>query len=311
MALDKTVPAQGDEQPPRDDFYGWDWSSTTHDASEGCVDVLLHRLGAKNVVPGKGLQGWSQSVKAFDGDGYALGSVYFGGGRDDVHVVSTSSVADRARPLVTDFGNAKTARVDTRVDTLLPWDQLADVLNAAAETYGSQITFMESKERGVSKGRTLYLGAPSSRIRVRVYEKHLESPGEYAFGTNRVEVQLRPHSAVKSAVSSWSPGETFCASRTTRDLAERLGHTFTPEATLRIKPKAPTLDETMQSMARQYGSAVARFLEHTGGDIGRVLSYLTDMDEHAMTPERGNGVPLNWVEERGVSTLRTDAEAPF
>jgi DNA relaxase NicK len=309
MASDTTVPANGDETSSSD-FYGWDWSATTHEASDGCVDEVLHLLGAKNVVPGKGLQGWTQSVKAFDGDGHALGSVYFGGSRDDIHVVSTSSMADTARPLVAGYGNAKTARVDTRVDTLLPWDQLAEVLNAAAETYGAQITFMESKERGVSKGRTLYLGAPSSRIRVRVYEKWLESPNEYAFGTNRVEVQLRPHSAAKGTVSSWTPGETFCASRTTRDLAERLGNSFAPEATLRIKPKTPTLDETLQAMARQYGPAVARFLEHTGGDIGRVMSYLTDVDDHAMKPEHGNGLPNGW-QDRGVSTLRTDAEVPF
>lgn len=323
MALQHTVAASDDEPSSSEGFYGWDWSATTHDASTGCVDTLLHRLGAKTVVPGKGLQGWTQSVKAFDAEGHALGSIYFGGGRDDVHVQSTSAIADRARPLVADYANAKTARVDTRVDTLMPWDQLAEVLNAAAETYGSQITFMESKERGVSKGRTLYLGAPSSRIRVRVYEKWLESPGEYAFGTNRVEVQLRPQSTAKALVSSWSPGETFCASRTTRDLAERLGHTFTPEATLRIKPKRPTLDDTMRSMAAQYGPAVGRFLEHTGGDIGRVLAYLTELDEstqpsaeHApaefgrsVAPVHGNALPNGWHPRP--STLDTDGEVPF
>lgn len=309
MASQATVAPEPDD-PADSSLYGWDWSATTHEASQGCVDTLLHRLGAKNVVPGKGLQGWSQSVKAFDADGYGLGSVYFGGGRDDVHVVSTSAVADRARPLVTDFGNAKTSRVDTRVDTLLSFEQLQHELDAAADTYGAQIIFMESKERGVSKGRTLYLGAPSSRIRVRVYEKWLEAPGEYVEGTNRVEVQLRPHSAAKAQVSSWSPGETFCASRTTRDLAERLGQSFTPEATLRLQRKKPTLEETLASMAKQYGPSVARFLEHSGGDIGKVMSYLTDADDHAMTPVHGNGVPNGWLADRP-ATLTTDAEVPF
>jgi hypothetical protein len=307
MALEPTVAASPDEPPSSDGFYGWDWSATTHDASQGCVDTVLSRLGAKNVIPGKGLQGWTQSVKAFDGDGYALGSIYFGGGRDDIHVVSTSAVADKARPLVTDYANARTARVDTRVDTLLPWDQLEQVLSAAAETYGAQITFMESKERGVSKGRTLYLGAPSSRIRVRVYEKWLESPNEYAYGTNRVEVQLRPHSAVKGDVSSWTPGETFCASRTTRDLAERLGHSYMPEASLRINRKKPDLEQTLASMAKQYGNAVARFLEHTGGDIGRVMGMLTD-DPIVNDGPLQNGSHY-W--EPTTSTFRTDAEVPF
>lgn len=309
MASSSTVAANGDDPAAPDDFYGWDWSSTTHDGSKGCVDEILHLLGAKNVVPGKGLQGCSQSVKAFDADGYAIGSVYFGGGRDDVHVVSTSCVADVARPLVAGYGNAKTARVDTRVDTLLSWDELHDVLTQAAETYGAQIMFMEAKERGVSKGRTLYLGAPTSRIRVRVYEKWLESPDEYVWGTNRVEVQLRPHSSVKADVSAWTPGETFCASRTTRDLAARLGHSYMPEASLRLKKKKPTLEETLGSMAKQYGNAVARFLEQSGGDIGRVMSYLTDVDDHAMTPVHGNGVPNGWGDRP--ARLDFSGDVPF
>ena len=57
-----------------DEIYGWDWSSTTHDGHDLVVNDLVDALGAVTVVPGTGLQGWSTSVKAFDRDGYALGS---------------------------------------------------------------------------------------------------------------------------------------------------------------------------------------------------------------------------------------------
>ena len=268
--------ASSEKNPPipRDDFYGWDWSATTHDAHEKSVYDLLEALGAVHALPGKGLQGWARSVQAFDADGYALGSIYFGGARDDVHVLSTSAAADSARRAVVDIGNARTARVDTRVDTLTPWDQLSSTLNAAADTYGARITYMESKERGQSLGRTLYLGAPSSRIRVRVYEKWLQSPGEYAEGTNRVEVQLRPDSRAKGEVSSWTPAATFCASRTTRDLAERLGAQYAPEASVQRKRPTPTLERTMEAMGAQYGKGVRQWLELSGGDWGRVEEYL-------------------------------------
>lgn len=289
------------------DFYGWDWSATTHDSSDGCVDTVLSKLGAKNVVPGKGLQGWSQSVQAFDGDGYALGSVYFGGGRDDIHVVSTSGVADSSRRLVSDYANARTARVDTRVDTLLPFEDLEAILTEAADTYGARIVTMESKERGVSMGRTIYLGAPSSRIRVRTYEKWLESPGQYVEGTNRVEVQLRPHSQAKAAVSQWTRAETFCASKTTRDLAHRLGDVFAPTVTLRLERQKPELEETLRSMGKQYGNAVAKFLELSGGDIGRVVSYLTDEDQ-TDTNTLQNGRHY-WQDT--TATMNLDAEVPF
>jgi hypothetical protein len=260
---------------PGDAFYGWDWSATTHDADENAVYDLLGALGAVHALPGKGLQGWARSVQAFDGEGNALGSIYFGGARDDVHVLSTSAAADSARRAVVGVGNARTARVDTRVDTLVGWDHLEKTLNAAADTYGARITYMESKERGQSLGRTLYLGAPASRIRVRVYEKWLQSPGEYVEGTNRVEVQLRPDSGVKGLVSSWTPAETFCASRTTRDLAERLGADVAPEVTLRVKRPTPTLQQTLEAMGTQYGKGVRQWLDLSGGDWGRVQDFLT------------------------------------
>lgn len=258
-----------------DDFYGWDWSATTHDAYDHVVNDLLDALGAVHALPGRGLQGWSQSVQAFDADGYLVGTVYFGGSRDDVHVLSTSAAANHSRRAVVGLSNARTSRVDTRVDTLTPWDDLAKTLNVAADTYGARITSMESKERGQSLGRTLYLGAPSSRIRVRVYEKWLQAPGEYAEGTNRVEVQLRPDSRSKGDVSSWSPAATFCASRTTRDLAQRLGADYAPEASVQRKRPTPTLEQTLEAMGGQYGKSVRTWLELSGGDLGKVVEYLT------------------------------------
>lgn len=260
-------------------FYGWDWSATTHDGRDGIVNDLLGALGAEVALPGKGLQGWSQSVKAYDAGGYLLGSVYFGGGRDDVHVLSTSSAAHWARPAVVGMDRARTARVDTRVDTLLPFEELAGVCSAAAASYGSRITRMESSERGVSLGRTVYLGAPSSAVRVRIYEKWLESPGQYVEGTNRVEVQLRPASKVKERVSSWTSAETFCASRVTRDLAQRLGDDLAPEATLHVKRGTPDLKRTLEVMGEQYGNAARRWLDVSGGDVGEVLDYLLAREE--------------------------------
>ena len=240
------------------------------------MNDLVDVLGAVHVLPGKGLQGWSTSVKAFDRDGHGLGAVYFGGGREDVHVVSTSAAADHGRRKVLDFdGDARTSRVDTRVDTLVPYADLTAICEDAASVYGSRLTSMQSWERGESLGRTLYLGAPTSAVRVRVYEKWLESPGQYVEGTNRVEVQLRPASKVKQRVSAWGPAETFCASRVTQALATRLGADFVPKASLHVARPTPTLHETMEAMGAQYGPAFERFMDFSGGDVGKVLDYLT------------------------------------
>lgn len=258
--------------------FGWDWSSTTHQGHEHAVADLVRALTPATVLPGAGLQGWSRSLACFDAGGFLIGKVYFGG-RDDVHVVSTSAAADGARGSVTSLHGCRTARVDTRVDSLASFDELATLLQEASMTYGSRVTVIESSERGESLGRTIYLGSPSSWVRIRLYQKWLESPGEYADGTNRVEVQLRPPSRVKEAVSSWTRAETFGASKVTRDVALMLGEYIEPAGTLQRQKGTPDLQRSMEAMAAQYGPAVRRWLDVSGGDVGTVLDWLTNNDE--------------------------------
>jgi hypothetical protein len=280
---------------PPADVYGWDWTATTHEAPEDELPALVRRsleaLGGAHTLPTKGINGWAKGAQTFDCDGYALGTVYFGG-RDDVYVVATSAAADIVRTDVLSAVPGKTSRVDTRVDTLVPFEDLSRILEDAADTYGSLITEVSSRSRGVSKGRTVYLGAPSSAIRVRLYEKWLESPDQYVEGTNRLEVQLRPPSAVKRDVSAWSRAQTFCASKTTAHLAVELGNDLAEPQTLHVKRDTPTLEQTLASMGKQYRRGVSRWLEVSGGDVSRVLEHLDVLDSaHAHDDERPS-VPI-------------------
>jgi len=270
-----SVPTPAHPPLTPDGVYGWDWTATTHEGRVGVVDDLVTALGPSLVLPGKGVQGWSESLKCFDLAGYDVGTVYFGGGRDDVHVLATSDAAQWARSAVVGMDGARTARVDTRFDTLAAWDDLQDVAMQAASTYGTQVTTMETVN-GPRQGRTIYLGAPSSAIRVRMYEKWRESPGQYVDGTNRVEVQLRPPSNRKADVSAWTPAQTFCASKTTTDLAELLGADASQAGTLHVRKATPTLEQSLRAMADQYGGTVARWLEHSGGDFSKVIDYLLE-----------------------------------
>lgn len=256
-----------------------DWIATTHDVRGSgttlptIVDTLVSALKPAAVIPSKGLQGWSESVQLYDGDGYKLGQVYFGGDRPDVHVVSTSSVAQHTRPLVTSLFGAKTSRIDTRVDTLQPFEELDAMLRAAVGRKANLRT-IHSEKAGVSTGRTLYLGSPSSMVQVRLYEKALESPGQYIDGTNRVEVQLRPPSRAKAMVSTWTPTEAFCATKLTRRVATGLGIDVVEPATMQKDRGTPDLERTLEYMARQYGPACDRWLQATGGDLDTVLDHL-------------------------------------
>jgi hypothetical protein len=254
--------------------FRWDWSSTTHAYRPGLLDRMLAACGAHTVDFGKGAQGWQQSRVAYDRDGYAVARVYVGG-RDDLQVVASSATAHAVRraALAVD-PEGKTARVDTRINTLATFEHLADLATEVGEAYGSKVGFIEYKRRGVSLGRTVMIGAPSSAVRVRVYEKWLESPGEYVEGTNRVEVQLRPPSLAKGFVSSWGPEETFAASKVTQRLAEALTGREPAVASLHVRRGTPDIEQSIEHMGKQYARSVGRLLEHNGGDVGVILGHL-------------------------------------
>jgi len=277
-SVDGTPPVAGAPTPPPD-VYGWDWTQTTHETKGSThtvpevVETLVGALYGSKFLPGKGLQGWERSLQVFDAEGYQLGRVYYGGERTDVHVVSTSSAADQARWRVVGLYDAKTSRVDTRVDTLVSFEDLEDVCREAAGKK-ARVTFVHSELAGESTGRTIYVGSPSSMVRIRVYEKWLESPGQYVEGTNRVEVQLRPPSRAKTRVSMWTPAETFCASELSRRVAGMLGTEIAKPGTLQKSKGTPDLERTLAAMGKQYGPGVERWLELSGGDIGKVLDYL-------------------------------------
>lgn len=299
-------------------MYGWDWTATTHDVRDGVVEDLATALGTSLALPGKGLQGWTRSVQCFDRRGDRIAQVYFGGGRDDVHVLATSEAAQWARSAVAGLDRARTSRVDTRFDTLTPFEDLEALVMQAASTYNAQVLYQESRT-GPRAGRTLYLGAPSSAIRVRVYEKWRESPGQYVDGTNRVEVQLRPPSRMKEAVTTWTPAQTFCASKTTRDLAALLGADATDPGSLHVAKPTPTLEQSLQAMSDQYGSAVARWLEHSGGDFSTVIDYLlnqhdqqeTTRQERATVSQRRQGRPSGGLfPSEAAERLRARSDAP-
>lgn len=281
------TPADSPRGSTRDRYstpYGWDWSNTTHEGRPGIVDDLLEAMGAWVCLSDKGRHGWSESVVAYDQGGYKLGAVFLGGGRDDVYVESTSAVADDVRSKVLALDpEARTARVDTRVDTLVPFEQIEAMMFEAACRYGTKLGqvqwFDTDKGTLTSTGRTTYLGAPSSAVRVRLYEKWLESPGQYVEGTNRVEVQLRPASKVKARVSAWTPAETFCASKTTRTLAELLGDDLAPKASLHVKKDTPDLQRSLRTMGEQYGGKFRQWMDISGGDLGTVLGFLAGQDD--------------------------------
>lgn len=257
----------------------WDYSATTHTDLDPAsfstlVPTLWNLLGGGRLVKGKGAQGWLSSLAVYGEDDNLRGTIY-SGGRDDVYCLVSGGVSDEVREAITRVGNASTSRVDTRVDTLAGYEEVARLLRLAADKAGAEVTTMRKDVRGVNKGQTMYVGAPSSRIRVRLYEKWLESPGQYVEGTNRVEVQLRPHSTMKRAVSGWARAETFACSPMCRNLAELLQLEGSSVVSLQSGPKeVADLDRSIAAMRRQYSKTAREYVVRKGGDVDALLVAL-------------------------------------
>lgn len=134
---------------------------------------------------------------------------------------ATGSLAREWKPRLAQLGMWRCARVDACLDTdLLGFDDLEAL--AVESSHGSaQITKMESVRGG--QGRTLYVGASSSRIRCRLYEKGLQDPDNYASNVVRFEVQLRPDSQFKKSAMLLSEVEVLSASSVGCAVLECLG----------------------------------------------------------------------------------------
>jgi hypothetical protein len=112
-------------------------------------------------------------------------------------------------------------------------------------------------------GRTLYLGAPSSYVRARVYEKGKQLGADPHWV--RLEIQVRPAGQGKYALSTAEPAQLMECAQWTRDLARAIG---LPELeAVRVRdPWTPTDDERSLSWClQQYGALFERRAQQLGG----------------------------------------------
>lgn len=246
----------------------FDWMQATVREDPGEISDLLAGTLGGDLEAARGLNGYERSnlVKRH---GETLARVLYGGRNGWPHVIATGAASDDVVPVLR--GAWPTHEV-TRMDTAQDFDQeggydrLHPVLVGIAEANSMSVTQIESVRNGV-RSRTTYLGAPSSRIRVRLYEKgHFEQQEGRAAsgGWFRLESQIRPTgqrarllSAGVDAVEAWG------MARWTRELArEAMGLDVEP-ITMQIK-REPDYMRAMRALATQYGPTLAKAVEVEG-----------------------------------------------
>lgn len=219
------------------------------------------------------------SLRAEHGE-YA--SVRWGGQNEgwaslEVKGALTPDIVERLRAEVPDH---RVTRVDSAHDVDKPgaWDELLGICLDVKREYR-----LKGDKRGdwddfPEDGRTLYLGAPSSPIRARLYEKG-KQPEYRESGKpdwTRLELQISPQKDAREVYSKLSPIEVWGASKFTRALAARVLESELaayPPGTVR---RDSNRDRAIKFMCEQYGAHLISLKEDLGSweCVGLTLSEL-------------------------------------
>ena len=234
------------------------YTATTRAARyDDLVSVLLH-LGDK-VRQGKGHHGFKDRVSVVSRCGTEAGSVSWGGTHGSLVMIEAKG---ERTPEVVDQLRSKYEHRCTRVDScydveepgafeklLLPCLQVKKDYKLKGSKAGDWEDFPED-------GRTLYVGANTSPVKLRLYEKghqpeyrHLNRPDWV-----RIELQVRPAKDAKDAYSTADSLAVWGASEWTRELA---GMVLAAE--LAPLPPGTTYKQTeeeraMHFLCKQYGN---------------------------------------------------------
>lgn len=256
----------------------WDWYQTTvaveDPGSSGLVNCLLRAWEFSDFVPAKNLNGYHYGGQITRGDRVLCHLCW--GGQAGVNLKTTSDESHVLASAMADFG---VEHLPTRVDSCLDWEEdgLFDSLATALIKFaqlgkGLAINQQGDWTRGI--GRTLYLGSPSSPVRLVLYEKGYEQGGDAPLNWVRLEARVRPKKEHRAEVASWSPEHAFAAGWIAA-ACKHIGLDDLEKRAVGTIWKRTDDEKTRWAMLRQYGSALRKWLAECGGDreeFGRRLA---------------------------------------
>lgn len=261
----------------------FDWYQATVEAELGALMVAL-----RGGFPGAAWEGMDRAPHGYafgqrlnDGDGQVC-MVWYGGTHELPHVVSSGETAQPvAEVLRAEYGGGlhRVSRADACIDFAEPgaYDRLQGIaLGVAAE---AKVKVSTAGDHLLTKqGRTVYLGAPTSHTRLRIYEKADELrekfradpvrlasvPAELA----RLECQVRPQTPMaRVAAAQVDPLVLMGSSRWMRELMRLV-------AGLELEPFEAGKPWRQADDERAYAALLAQY----GGLLGRISTDLGSWD---------------------------------
>lgn len=257
------------------------YTATTRAAKADDLFQMLYRGGDK-FRQGRGHHGFEHRVSFSGPDGSENSSVSWGGTHGEL--IMLEAKGDRT-PFIVDRLRSKYEHRCTRVDSCYDVDEpgafaklLEPCLHVKKE-YRLKGSKAGDWEDFPEDGRTLYVGANSSPVKLRLYEKghqpeyrHLKRPDWV-----RIELQVRPTKDAKDAYSRADSLAIWGASAWTRELA---GLVLAAELT--PLPAGTTYRQTeeeraIQFLCKQYGNHLLSMRdkvgswENVGLELGQII----------------------------------------
>lgn len=268
-------------------------ATTTAAKPPDLVSILFESSGFSGVTmsQGRGFHTFGERVACKDESGEEIGAVMWGGRQGDrcmIEVKGTSTPAAVSR--LRERFEHRVTRVDSCADFDTPtaFDDLLRSCLQVKKAHRLKGSKLGDWEDFPEDGRTMYLGAPSSVSRVRLYEKG-KQPEYRHLGREhwtRIEVQVRPAKEAKHSYAQATPEEVWGASNWTRELAALvLEHHIDPHpagTTYRLTER----DRALSWMCRQYGAHLLDLAKDLGGwdCVGLTLSEI--ISQQAGRPPR-------------------------
>lgn len=265
---------------PRCDWY----QATIAERPERLGEALLAELpGARGFEAGRGRQNYHHSMLVLDGEGETLATILHGGPNGDPNAWASG---DRAEPFADVLRKLwpdahRVTRYDSAEDLHGHYPTIRDRCRALAAPSG--VTGYEIAAHGDEKGSTDYLGAKTSRVQHRCYEKGKQmaalvaDPALVPRDWVRVEVQWRPDKQAREVAAMVSPGQVWGVSPWTQAIArEVIGH---DAERLRSRPKQLSdFDRCHAAMFRQYGPHLGDVLTREGSPSAFLARLLADLE---------------------------------
>jgi hypothetical protein len=222
--------------------------------------------------------------------------VWWGGSHEHPHVVAsgerTPAVADLLRG---EWPQHRVSRVDVCEDYSEPgaYDRLQGIALGVAQEHG--VTVGTAGDHLLTKqGRTLYLGAPTSHTRLRVYDKAAELRSKFQAQPERLaelpdelarfEVQVRPqHTLAKIAAAQADPVSLMGSSAWMRKLMQLVaGLDLEPFQAGKVWRQSDD-DRAYAALLAQYGGVLRRVCADLGSwdCVGRQIGEDLERRSHA------------------------------